>query len=81
MPDTPTDDAPRPDLDIGRGFGTNAKQAEGPRQCPHDTNKTARQRVGVDDREDHKPGDRQIADLGAQQRRGDANEDEHREQF
>ena len=79
--DADGDDAPRPDLDIGRGLGANAEQAERPGQRPHDTDQPARQRIGVDDREDHQPGGGEIADLGAQQHRGDADEDQHRQQF
>ena len=79
--DADGDDAPRPYLDIGRGLGANPKQAERPGQRPHDADQPARQRIGIDDREDHKPGGCEIADLGAQQHRGDADEDEHREQF
>ena len=75
------DDAPRPYLDIGGGFGANAKQAERPGQRPHDADQRARQRIGIDDREDHKPGGCEIADPGAQQHRGDPDEDEHREQL
>ena len=75
------DDAPRPDFDIGRGLGTNAKQAERPRQRPHRTDQPARQRVGIDDREDHEPGGGEIADPGTQQHHGDTDEDEHREQL
>ena len=75
------DDAPRPDLDIGRGLGANAKQAERPRQRPHHADQPARQRVGIDDREDHEPAGRAIADPRSQQHRGDTDEDENRQQF
>ena len=74
-------DAPRPYLDIGGGLGANPKQAERPGQRPHHADQRARQRIGIDDREDHEPGGREIADPGAQQHRGDPDEDEHREQF
>ncbi len=75
------DDAACPDLDIGRSLGADAKQTERSRKCPHDTDQSARQRVGIHDRKDHKPGSCEIADLGTQQHRGDTDEDEHREQL
>ncbi len=49
-------DAARPYLDIGSGLRANPKQAERPGQRPHDADQRARQRIGIDDREDHKPG-------------------------
>ena len=75
------DDAPDPDLDIGCGLGANPKQAVRPGQRPRGADQRARQRIAIDDRLDGKPDRRAIADLGTQQHRGDADEDQHRQQF
>ena len=74
------DDAPRPDLDIGRGLGADTEQTERSRQRPHHADQPARQRVGIDHREDHEPGGGEIADPGPQQHRGDADEGQYRKQ-
>ena len=67
--DADADDAARPDLDIGRGFGPHRKQAERPGQRADDADEPARERIGVDDGEDHEADGRGIADLRAEQMR------------
>ncbi|MEY9504444.1 hypothetical protein ABIE87_004002 [Bradyrhizobium diazoefficiens] len=79
--DADADDAARPDLDIGRGLSPNRKQAGRPRQRTDHADEPARERIGVDDREDHEADGRGLADLRSEQRGGDAHEDEHGKQF
>ncbi|MGY4467971.1 hypothetical protein ACVWWK_003680 [Bradyrhizobium sp. LB9.1b] len=79
--DADTDDTTRPDLDIGRGFGPDRKQAERSRQRTDRTDERARERVGIDDREDHEADGGGLADLCAEQRRGGADKDQHRKQL
>ncbi|MGY4545425.1 hypothetical protein ACVMDO_000854 [Bradyrhizobium sp. USDA 4513] len=79
--DADGDDAPGPDLDIGRSLGTDAEQAERPCQRAHRADQDAREHIGVDDGKDHEPRGRLIADLGAEQRGGDAAEHDDRQQF
>src|SRR4051812_35642846 len=75
--DADTDDTARPDLDIGGGFGLDRKQAERSRQHTDHTEEPPRERIGVDDGEDHETDGGGPADLGAEQRRGDADKDQH----
>ncbi len=79
--DADADNAPRPNLDIGRGLRPNAKQAERPRQRPRHADQPTRQRIGIDHREDHKPRGRAFAEGCAQQHRSDPDKDDDREQF
>ncbi|WP_453969395.1 hypothetical protein [Bradyrhizobium japonicum] len=74
-------DAPRPDLDIGRGFCPNRNDAKRPRQRADDADEPARERIGIDDGEDHEADGCGIADLRAEQCGCDADENEHREQL
>ena len=53
--DADRDDAPDPDLDIGRGLGADAEQAERPGQRAHRADQHARERIGIDDGEDREP--------------------------
>ena len=79
--DADGDDAPRPDLNVSRGLGANGKQAEGPPQSANETDQAARKCVGVHDSENNEADGCWLANLSPQQHRGDADKDQHREQF
>ena len=76
-----SENAPRPNLDIGRGFSAHAEQTEWSGQRAHHADQPARERVGVDHGKDDEPRGDEIAELGAEQRRGDAEEDEDGQQL